>query len=47
VSDNGLFEAQCFYQRVKPLEGRLRKGLGKASETTGYGARFRAANSLV
>ncbi len=47
VSDNGLFGAQCFFQRVSPLEGRLRKGPVKASETTSYGAAFKAANSLV
>jgi hypothetical protein len=32
---------------VSPLEGRLRKGPVKASETTSYGAAFKAANSLV
>jgi len=37
-SDNGLSDAQRFFVRLRPLEGRM-KG-GAASKTTASGARF-------
>jgi hypothetical protein len=38
-SDNGLCDAQKFYGRLRPLEGRMKGGV-VASKTTAAGARF-------
>ncbi|GBF97074.1 hypothetical protein Rsub_09547 [Raphidocelis subcapitata] len=39
ISDNGLSDAQRFFVRLRPLEGRM-KGGAAASRTTASGARF-------
>eukprot|EP00201_Polytomella_parva_P003132 CAMPEP_0175080316 /NCGR_PEP_ID=MMETSP0052_2-20121109/25429_1 /TAXON_ID=51329 ORGANISM="Polytomella parva, Strain SAG 63-3" /NCGR_SAMPLE_ID=MMETSP0052_2 /ASSEMBLY_ACC=CAM_ASM_000194 /LENGTH=564 /DNA_ID=CAMNT_0016350981 /DNA_START=11 /DNA_END=1705 /DNA_ORIENTATION=+ len=45
ISDNGLFNAQVFYNQVRPLEALPK--VQRPSKLTVYGAGFKDSNSLV
>jgi hypothetical protein len=45
VSENGLSDAQKFFVKLRPLEGRFKTGI--TSKTTPAGAKFSAGSSLV